>query len=282
MKNKFSKKLGAGFMIFLMNVNVYQAAAAQGHSRSVQLMKDIQVIDNLSKDFNTKTSKDKKRVESMLASFENLMGRKLSFTERSFLSLQFATMDVLPRFEVKNNTIQVYDMNEGSKDLLVSLEVVDAEKNTFKFGKRIFQVDPQKPIHENIQLILKELRKGEELSLWQQLNPFAVPQAHAEMATWVKFLLIGAVALVAGYFIGKAIQKNKNKETASSGGGYIAETDEKSGAKSNDAEDDSNAHSDDASLASDTSSTPEETSVSTEAPADEAAPTSGDEPELVS
>ena len=71
-------------------------------------------------------------------------------------------MDVPPRFEVKNNAIQLFDMKEGSKNLPVRLEVIDAEKNTFKFGKNISQVDPQKPIHENIQLILKELRKGDE------------------------------------------------------------------------------------------------------------------------
>jgi len=215
MKNKFSKRLGAGFLIVLMQFNVYQAAAAQGFSGSPQLMKDIQVIDKLSKDYNTKTSQDKKRVESILSSFESLMGRKLALSERSFLALQFAAMDVLPRFEVKENTIQVYDMNEGSKDLLVSLEVVDAEKNTFRFGKRTFQVDPQKPIHENIQHILKELQKGEGVSFWQQLNPFAVPQAQAAMATWVKYLLVGAIALVAGIFIGKAIQKNKDKKNQS-------------------------------------------------------------------
>lgn len=215
MKNRFSKRLGAGFLIVLMQFNVYQAAAAQSFSGNPQLMKDIQVIDKLSKDYNTQTSNDKKRVENILASFESLMGRKLALSERSFLSLQFAAMDVLPRFEVKENTIQVYDMNEGSKDLLVSLEVIDAEKNTFRFGKRTFQVDPQKPIHENIQLILKELQKGEGVSFWQQINPFAVPQAQAAMANWVKFLLVGAIALVAGIFIGKAIQKNKDKKNLS-------------------------------------------------------------------
>ena len=198
-------------MIFLMSSNTYMAAAAQGAMGNPQLMKDIQVLNKITSDYNAQPVKDKGRIEKLLTSFEGLMGRKLNIAEKSFLSLQFATMNVLPSFEVKGNSIRVYDHAEGAKDLVISVEVIDAEKNLFKFGDRVFSVDPNKPLHENIQLILKELTKGEKVSLWQQLNPFAVPQAHAEMANWLKYVIAGAIALIVGIVVYKAINKNKNK-----------------------------------------------------------------------
>ncbi|MEZ4815426.1 MAG: hypothetical protein R3A80_09520 [Bdellovibrionota bacterium] len=268
MKKDFSKRFTAGFMILLMNVNIYQAAAAQSFTGNPQLMKDVQVLDGLSKKFNA-NSQAKQKTADILSSFEKLMGRKLSTAERGFLSLQFAAMKVLPRFEVKDNTIQVYDMNEGSKDLLLSLEVVDSEKNTFRFGKHTFKVDPNKAIHENIQIILKELQKGEQLSFLESMNLFGIPSAHAAMAPWMKLLLIGAVALVVGIFIGKAMQKNKDKKDS-----YVAESSFDDSDSGDDMEDDSSEAVD---HGSDTASTSEEAS----GPQEEALPTSGEEPAVV-
>lgn len=199
-------------MTLLMCLNVLQAGAAQSPKGNPQLMKDIDVLNTISSEYNSKPIKDKSRVDQLLSSYESMMGRKLNVAERAFLSLQFATMNVLPSFEVKGNSIQIYDHGEGTKDLVISVEVIDAEKNIFKFGEKTFTLDPNKAIHENIQHILKELEKGDKVSIWQRLNPFGIPQAHAEMANWMKIAIAGAVALLVGIVIYKVINKNKNKD----------------------------------------------------------------------
>lgn len=212
------RKAGAGLLIALMNINVVQIAwskslPGKGIGGYPQLQQDVEQIDGFGTKFNSDAS-NKDRVANLLTSFEKILNRPLDNAERKFLTLEFATIDRLPRFEVKEKTIQIFDTEDGSKDLLLSIEIVDLEKSIFKFGQRTFQLDPSKPIHENVQLILKELQKGDAVSFWQSLNPFAIPQAQAEMAGWLKVLLIAGVALAVGVFVGMAIQKNKAKKEA--------------------------------------------------------------------
>lgn len=285
MKN-FCKRSGATFLIALMSLNSYMAVA-QKYSSNPQLMRDIQTLDNISQGFNSKTETKKQKISNMLNSFEKLLGRQLSFAEKSFLTLQFIALPSLPRFETKGNNIQVFDMHEGSKDLLVSIEIVDTEKNIFKFGNRTFTVDPEKPLHENVKLILNELDKGSKTttSFLDKINPFHINQAQA-MADWVKYVLIGAIALVAGFFIGKAIQKNKDKkakavaEGSSGGGGSsrgIAAESSSEEADSHNLTSTETSSSEDPGLVQ--SETSPETSESTTT--DEALPVSGDEPAMV-
>lgn len=285
MKN-FSRRAASGFLITLMSLNSYMAVA-QKYNSNPQLMKDIQTLDKISQGFNAKDESKKQKISDVLISFEKLMGRKLTFTEKSFLTLQFIALPSLPRFESNGNSIQVYDMHEGSKDLLVSIEVVDAEKNIFKFGNRTFTVDPEKPLHENVRFILNELDKGSKTStsFLDKLNPFHINQAHA-MADWVKYVLIGAVALVVGFIIGKQIQKNKDKKdsaVAEGGGGssrgIVAESTEEEAADSHTltSSEAETASSDPALVQSDTSTDQNTESTTT----DEALPASGEEPSVV-
>jgi hypothetical protein len=238
---------------------MFQVAWAQ-QNRGMQVMKDIARVDTLSKEFNSKP-KDGKRVDSLISSYEQLMGRSLTGDEKKFLSLEFATLDILPRFDVKGNMIHIYDGESGSKDLVLSIEIIDAEKNIFKYGNRTFKIDPNKSLHENIQFVLKELQEGDKVSFWQKINPFAIQQAQAAWPAWVKYVLIGAVALIAGIFIGKALQKNKaNKE---------AQVAEGRGQTSNNSEEEPTSDSHDV------------VENTTEAPAVSTPVTTGEEPSVV-
>lgn len=159
METSFRKKIKIAIITLFVYGQSAQLISAQKSSGKQQLMKDIEVLNTASRDYNSKPQNDKNKIDSTLSSFETLMGRKLNDSERSFLSSQFSTMKELPTFELKENHIELYSKNKDSKNETMKVEIVNLEKNIFKFAGKTFQLDPNKAIHENIQVILKELNK---------------------------------------------------------------------------------------------------------------------------
>src|SRR5207248_752886 len=122
-------------------------------------LKDVQEVDSYSTNYNLKPDDTKGRIKDLLSSYEKFIGRALDSGERNFLSLELATVNTLPHFALKDNIIEIYDQEVGSKEPILKIEIVDAEKNIFKFDGKSVKIDPNKPIHQTIQGILKELEK---------------------------------------------------------------------------------------------------------------------------
>jgi hypothetical protein len=203
------------FSMFLSNVQpaVAKVNKKAQKSQALDLSLYVKQMDKISEDFNTSGVEDKKRVERLLSSYESFLGRKLSASESKFLALEMASVPFLPRFELKDQMIHVYQQDKSKKDLLLTIEVVDAEKKLFKFGGKTFELKEDKSIHENVQIILHELENQSDVSFWNKMREFfSVPQAHAQMAPWLKYTLIAGAALVLGIVIGKSIQKKKAKK----------------------------------------------------------------------
>jgi hypothetical protein len=154
-----SRRIKAVFTVAIISTGA-QAFAWSQSNVGPQLMKDIAEMDVLSNDFNSK-SKDPKRAEALINSYEKLLDRSFSADEKKFFMQEFANAPAFPHVEIKGNSIQFFDDNKNTKEAAFNIDIVDVEKSIFKFGNHTFQVDRSKGLLENVQFVLKELRKGE-------------------------------------------------------------------------------------------------------------------------
>ncbi len=158
---KFSHKLHLAVLFVSLSSSSGAYLWAKKIQKNEELSREVQKIDAISAQFNS-APKDKNRVEGLIASFEKFAGRTMTTEERKFLSLEFASVAELPRFEVNKNAIYVYQLAGGKKNILLDIEVVDAKKYLFKYKGNTFQMSPNKPLQENIQFILHKLQASDK------------------------------------------------------------------------------------------------------------------------
>src|ERR1043165_1078936 len=66
-------------------------------------------LDSISREYNAKPA-GKSRTQFFVTSFEKFLHRPLSTGERDFMTKEFANMGPLPRFDYRDNSVQIYSL----------------------------------------------------------------------------------------------------------------------------------------------------------------------------
>lgn len=207
-----NKRATASFLCFSMSMNFIQSAWAETAPSNKEVQQYVSSLDKIMATYNESKDATPKRTTDFVMAYEKFVGKKLSPQEMNFISKSVVGTQ-LPRLEIKGNFIKIYNGEASSKDLLLTIEIVDASKHLFKFGGKTFELSPTKSIEENVQKIIQELQKNPEVSyLDRAMSIFGISQAHAEMSSLMKFVLVGVVALVVGLAIGRNWGKNSEKK----------------------------------------------------------------------
>lgn len=115
----------------------------------------INELNKISTQYNQ--SKDKNRIDQLIANLETFTGRKMNIIEKKFMKAEFSQMETMPLAEVTSKEIKFYERTDKKRENVLSMQIVDAEKNLFKYNNIIFELNPEKPIQENLKVIINGL-----------------------------------------------------------------------------------------------------------------------------
>ena len=120
-----------------------------------KLQSHIEELNKISNQYNQ--SKDKNRIEKLISNIEIFTGRKMSLIEKKFMKAQFSQMDSMPLAEISKNEILFYDESDSKRENLLKMQIIDAEKNLFKYNNIVFELNPYSSIQENLKEIINGL-----------------------------------------------------------------------------------------------------------------------------
>ena len=102
-------------------------------------------------------SKDINKIDQLISNLETFTERKMSFIEKKFIQAEFSQMESMPLAELSPKEIKFYDPKDSKKEVFLSMQIVDAEKNLFKYNNMIFELNPSKPIQDNLKILINGL-----------------------------------------------------------------------------------------------------------------------------
>lgn len=120
---------------------------------------NVQKLDQYSVAFNANPKPDK--VNTLITGYETLMGRPFQPDERKFLEAEFSKIKVMPRFAMKNKAVEVYQLSGKTREILVTMEVVDPKKNLFRYNDQTFELNADQGFLANLQKVVQGLNAAE-------------------------------------------------------------------------------------------------------------------------
>jgi hypothetical protein len=153
-------KLFKGFLLITLfgTSSLYASIAPKKSSPKNEYSKlqmHINEFNKISLQFNQ--SKDKNKIDQLISNLENFTERKMTFIEKQFIRAEFSRMESMPLAELSPQEIKFYDETESKKDVFLSMQIVDAEKNLFKYNNKVFELNPAKPIQDNLKVLINGL-----------------------------------------------------------------------------------------------------------------------------
>jgi len=130
----------------LFNLNALEQKELQTH---------ISELNRISTQYNL--SKDKNRIDQLITNLETFTGRKMNMIEKKFMKAEFSFMDTMPLAEVTSKEITFYEETDKKRENILNMQIVNAEKNIFKYNNIIFELNPEKPIQDNLKVIINGL-----------------------------------------------------------------------------------------------------------------------------
>jgi hypothetical protein len=120
-----------------------------------KLQMHINEFNKISLQFNQ--SKDMNKIDQLISNLETFTERKMSFIEKQFIKAEFSRMESMPVAELSPQEIKFYDETDSKKEVFLSMQIVDAEKNLFKYNNKVFELNPTLPIQDNLKVLINGL-----------------------------------------------------------------------------------------------------------------------------
>lgn len=120
-----------------------------------KLQMHINEFNKISLQFNQ--SKDMNKIDQLISNLEIFTERKMSFIEKQFIKAEFSRMESMPVAELSPQEIKFYDETDSKKEVFLSMQIVDAEKNLFKYNNKVFELNPTLPIQDNLKVLINGL-----------------------------------------------------------------------------------------------------------------------------
>ena len=139
------------FCVLLSSISLFNLHAIE----QKKLQTHINELNKISTQYNQ--SKDKNRIDQLIANLETFTGRKMNIIEKKFMKAEFSQMETMPLAEITSKEIKFYEGTDKKRENVLSMQIVDAEKNLFKYNNIIFELKPEKPIQENLKVIINGL-----------------------------------------------------------------------------------------------------------------------------
>lgn len=138
-----------------LSLSTNLAEASNSKTEYKKLQTHIEEFNKISEEYNQ--SKDKNRIDLLISNLESFTKRKMSFLEKKFIKAEFSQMESMPLAELSPTEIKFYDEKDSKKEVFLSMQIVNAEKNLFKYNNITFELNPNSPIQDNLKILLNGL-----------------------------------------------------------------------------------------------------------------------------
>jgi hypothetical protein len=140
-------------LALLISTGLLEASNPKADYKKLQT--HIDELNRMSAQYNQ--SNDKNKIDQLISNLETFTQRKMSILEKKFIKAEFAQMETMPYAELSPKEIRFYDETDSKKELFLSMQIVNAEKNIFKFNNVVFELNPNKTIQENLKVLVNGL-----------------------------------------------------------------------------------------------------------------------------